>query len=57
VRSLFFLFSLLLNRWATGSAKLPVGGFCNLQQRDGVKRMFTLTSVDLNLAVYPRANS
>jgi len=46
-----------LLQWATGSAKLPVGGFANLQQRDGVSRKFTLTSIDLSSAVYPRAHT
>ena len=34
-----------LLQWTTGSARLPVGGFGHLQQRDGVSRQFTLTSV------------
>ena len=46
-----------LLQWATGSSRLPVGGFRNLQQRDGVSRCFTLTSLPLATAAYPRSHT
>ncbi|KAJ1458300.1 hypothetical protein M885DRAFT_513415 [Pelagophyceae sp. CCMP2097] len=46
-----------LLQWATGSSRLPVGGFKHLQQRDGASRLFTLTSVPGSTASYPRAHT
>lgn len=46
-----------LLQWAIGTARLPLGGFANLQQRDGVSRRFTLTSVALESAIYPRSHT
>jgi len=46
-----------LLQWCTGSSKVPVQGFDYLQGRDGVTRCFTLTSVELSQAVYPRAHT
>lgn len=46
-----------LLQWAVGTARLPLGGFANLQQRDGVSRKFTLTSVPIDTAVYPRSHT
>ena len=46
-----------LLQWATGSSRLPVGGFMNLQQRDGVSRCFTLTSVPRTQSAYPRSHT
>jgi len=46
-----------LLKWATGSARCPLGGFAKLHGRDGVLRPFTLTSVDLAQCAYPRAHT
>ena len=46
-----------LLQWTTGHARVPVQGFSHLQGRDGVLRKFTLTSVELTQAVYPRAHT
>ncbi|KAJ8604498.1 hypothetical protein CTAYLR_000889 [Chrysophaeum taylorii] len=46
-----------LLQWSCGMGRLPVGGFSNLQQRDGVQRNFTLTSVDRHSALYPRSHT
>ncbi len=46
-----------LLQWTTGSARLPVGGFAQLQQRDGVSRCFCLTSIPVSQATYPRAHT
>ena len=46
-----------LLQWTTGSARLPVGGFAQLQQRDGVSRCFCLTSMPITSATYPRAHT
>ena len=46
-----------LLRWATGSARCPLGGFAKLHGRDGVLRPFTLTSVELAQCAYPRAHA
>ena len=46
-----------LLQWCTGSSKVPVQGFDHLQGRDGVTRKFTLTSIDLSQAIYPRAHT
>ena len=46
-----------LLQWTTGSSRLPVGGFANLQQRDGVSRKFCLTSVPRSSASYPRSHT
>lgn len=46
-----------LLQWSIGTARLPLGGFRNLQQRDGVSRQFTLTSVDPSNAIYPRSHT
>ena len=42
-----------LLKWATGSARCPLGGFAKLHGRDGVLRPFTLTSVELAQCAYP----
>ena len=44
-----------LLKWATGSARCPLGGFAKLHGRDGVLRPFTLTSAELAQCAYPRA--
>ena len=36
---------------------MPVGGFAQLQQRDGVSRCFCLTSIPVSQATYPRAHT
>jgi hypothetical protein len=46
-----------LLQWTTGHARVPVQGFSHLMGRDGVLRRFTLTSVELSQAVYPRAHT
>jgi len=46
-----------LLKWATGSARCPLGGFAKLHGRDGVLRPFALTSVELAQCVYPRAHT
>ena len=46
-----------LLQWTTGHARVPVQGFSHLMGRDGVLRKFTLTSVELSQAVYPRAHT
>ena len=46
-----------LLQWCTGTSRVPVNGFEHLQGRDGVARRFTLTSVELASAVYPRAHT
>jgi len=46
-----------LLQWCTGSTRVPVGGFDQLQGRDGAVKRFTLTSVSLDQAVYPRAHT
>jgi len=46
-----------LLQWCTGSSKAPVRGFRYLLQRDGAVRPFTLTSVDLSQAIYPRSHA
>ena len=46
-----------LLKWATGSARCPLGGFAKLHGRDGVLRPFTLTSVELAQCAYPRAHT
>ena len=46
-----------LLQFATGSRRVPVGGFDQLLGRDGAVKRFTLTSVSLDQAVYPRAHT
>jgi hypothetical protein len=46
-----------LLQWCTGSTRVPVGGFDQLLGRDGAVKRFTLTSVSLDQAVYPRAHT
>ena len=46
-----------LLKWATGSARCPLGGFAKLHGRDGIRRSFTLTSVELAQCAYPRAHT
>ena len=46
-----------LLQWCTGTSRVPVNGFEALQGRDGVARRFTLTSVELAQAAYPRAHT
>ena len=46
-----------LLKWATGSARCPLGGFAKLHGRDGVLRPFALTSVELAQCAYPRAHT
>ena len=46
-----------LLQWCTGSTRVPVGGFDQLLGRDGAVKRFTLTSVGLDQAVYPRAHT
>jgi len=46
-----------LLQWSVGTARLPLGGFAHLQQRDGVARKFTLTSVPAATAIYPRSHT
>ena len=46
-----------LLQWTTGHARVPVQGFSHLMGRDGVLRKFTLTSLELSQAVYPRAHT
>ena len=46
-----------LLQWTTGHARVPVQGFSHLMGRDGVLRKFTLTSLELTQAVYPRAHT
>ena len=46
-----------LLQWCTGSSKVPVQGFDSLQGRDGTTRRFTLTSLELSQAIYPRAHT
>ena len=43
--------------WATGSGRVPLGGFAALQGRDGQLRPFALTSVPLAQAAFPRAHT
>ncbi|KAK7235861.1 ubiquitin protein ligase [Aureococcus anophagefferens] len=47
----------LLVLWCTGSSQVPAQGFRYLQGRDGALRAFTLTSVDLSSAIFPRAHT
>lgn len=47
----------LLLQWCTGTSRVPVQGFDHLMGRDGARRPFTLTSVDLSSAVYPRSHT
>mmetsp|Transcript_7857 Transcript_7857/g.23373 ORF Transcript_7857/g.23373 Transcript_7857/m.23373 type:complete len:1494 (+) Transcript_7857:164-4645(+) len=46
-----------LLQWATGHARVPIQGWDHLMGRDGVVHPFTLTSVELSQAVYPRAHT
>ncbi|KAJ8598540.1 hypothetical protein CTAYLR_001345 [Chrysophaeum taylorii] len=46
-----------LLQWCTGTSALPVQGFGSLQGRDGEIRKFTLTSVALSQACYPRSHT
>jgi len=46
-----------LLQWCTGHGRVPVQGFSHLQGRDGVLRPFTLTSVSLDAAIFPRAHT
>ena len=46
-----------LLQWTTGHARVPVQGFGHLMGRDGVLRKFTLTSIELDAAIYPRAHT
>ena len=46
-----------LLQWTTGHSRVPVQGFSHLQGRDGVLRPFTLTSVALDAAIFPRAHT
>jgi len=46
-----------LLQWTTGHARVPVQGFGHLMGRDGVLRRFTLTSIELEAAIYPRAHT
>ena len=43
--------------WCTGHSRVPVQGFSHLQGRDGVLRPFTLTSVSIDHACFPRAHT
>ena len=47
----------LLVLWCTGSSQVPAQGFKYLQGRDGALRAFTLTSVPLDTAIFPRAHT
>ena len=47
----------LLVLWCTGSSQVPAQGFRYLQGRDGALRAFTLTSVELSSAIFPRAHT
>ncbi|KAH8084401.1 ubiquitin protein ligase [Aureococcus anophagefferens] len=44
-----------LLQWTTGHGRVPVQGFSHLMGRDGALRPFTLTSVALSAATFPRA--
>lgn len=46
-----------LLQWATGSSRVPCQGFAYLQGRDGAIRPFTLTSVELSQAAFPRSHT
>uniref|UniRef100_A0A7S3JW87 HECT-type E3 ubiquitin transferase n=1 Tax=Aureoumbra lagunensis TaxID=44058 RepID=A0A7S3JW87_9STRA len=46
-----------LLQWCTGTSSVPAQGFHYLQGRDGEIRAFTLTSISLDLAVYPRSHT
>ena len=46
-----------IRKWLGLGRRLPVQGFAALQGRDGVVRPFTLTSVELAQAIYPRAHT
>ncbi|KAJ8599145.1 hypothetical protein CTAYLR_008303 [Chrysophaeum taylorii] len=46
-----------LLQWATGSSCCPIGGLAQLQGRDGALRPFTLTSVELSQAAYPKSHT
>uniref|UniRef100_A0A7S3K4B6 HECT-type E3 ubiquitin transferase n=1 Tax=Aureoumbra lagunensis TaxID=44058 RepID=A0A7S3K4B6_9STRA len=43
--------------WSTGSSRPPIRGFKFLHGRDGVLRPFTLTSIPLSQAFYPRSHT
>ena len=47
----------LLLQWCTGTSRVPVQGFEHLMGRDGARRPFTLTSVPLETAIFPRAHT
>lgn len=47
----------VLLQWATGSSSVPCQGFAFLHGRDGALRPFTLTSVELTQARYPRSHT
>jgi len=47
----------LLLLWCTGSSQVPAQGFRYLQGRDGALRAFTITSVELSEAVFPRSHT
>ena len=46
-----------LLQWTTGHGRVPVQGFSHLMGRDGALRPFTLTSVELSAATFPRAHT
>ncbi|KAH8071363.1 ubiquitin protein ligase [Aureococcus anophagefferens] len=46
-----------LLQWCTGHGRVPVQGFSHLMGRDGVLRPFTLTSIALDQACFPRAHT
>ncbi|EGB06937.1 hypothetical protein AURANDRAFT_71870 [Aureococcus anophagefferens] len=46
-----------LLQWTTGHGRVPVQGFSHLMGRDGALRPFTLTSVALSAATFPRAHT
>lgn len=46
-----------LLQWACSTSRVPVRGFHYLPGRDGAIRQFTLRSIPLHTAVYPRAHT
>lgn len=47
----------MLLQFATGSSCIPCQGFAFLHGRDGALRPFTLTSVELSQAIYPKSHT
>jgi len=47
----------MLLQWATGSSRVPAQGFGYLHGRDGALRSFTITSVEVSQAIYPRSHT